>query len=423
MTSSATSNLQPDPSINTPLVRRSEAFFRVLLWLLVVYGFVAWAVALVDRLTHPLALSPYNGFNGNPLFAVFALFVGAPVIALLGYLVLRQQRQNLVGLLLLVWAGGFASYGISVEITPALYGLVSLPIAAWWTAFIITSFYFPDGHAYPRWLSPILPALTVLALIQGGAAMLAPAQLPYPGEPANPFFVVGAETVNQFVTNLYYALVLPLIIGVFVSPLLRYRRANAVQRQQIKAFAFWSMIVLTPYMVFYFALTSTYTDISNAPPALQAIGGGFIGLIGLFPPIIIAYSILRYRLFDIDVVIRKTLVYAVLTVLLALVYFGTVVLLQRLFSGLTGVAQSPLAVVASTLVIVALFTPLRRRIQDWIDRRFYRKKYDAQQVLAQFALTARDETDLDALTTELVRVVQETMQPEHVSVWLKEKSP
>ena len=133
----------------------------------------------------------------------------------------------------------------------------------------------------------------------------------------------------------------------------------------------------------------------------------------------IGLAVFRYRLYDIDVVVRKTLVYAVLTALLALVYFGSVVMMQTLFSRLTGVEQSTLAVVVSTLVIAALFTPLRRRIQDWIDRRFFRKKYDAQQVLAQFALTARDETDLDALLAELVRVVDETMQPEHVSVWLR----
>ncbi|MGB3219563.1 MAG: hypothetical protein WBD79_19395, partial [Anaerolineae bacterium] len=138
----------------------------------------------------------------------------------------------------------------------------------------------------------------------------------------------------------------------------------------------------------------------------------------------IGIAVLRHNLWDIDIIIRKTLVYTVLTALLALVYFGGVVLLQRLVGALTGVEQSPLAVVVSTLAIAALFTPLRRRIQEGIDRRFFRKKYDSQRVLAQFAQTARDETDLDALTGELTRVVQETLQPERVSVWLREtKSP
>ena len=149
-------------------------------------------------------------------------------------------------------------------------------------------------------------------------------------------------------------------------------------------------------------------------PVLDIMGALSLGLMG----ITLAIAVTRYRLFDIDVIIRRTTSYAILTGMLLLVYFGSIVVLQRLLSPITGESQA--AVVLSTLLIAALFLPLRRRVQDAIDRRFFRKKYDAEQVLAQFAATVRDETDLDALTAELVRVIQETMQPEFVSVWLKE---
>ena len=138
----------------------------------------------------------------------------------------------------------------------------------------------------------------------------------------------------------------------------------------------------------------------------------------------VGFAILRHRLYDIDVVINRTLVYGSLTAMLALVYFGGVATTQAIFRALTGQEQqAQLAIVVSTLVIAALFNPLRGRIQGFIDRRFYRRKYDAVKTLEAFSTKLRDETDLDALTSEVVGVVRETMQPAHVSLWLRPDPP
>jgi hypothetical protein len=166
-------------------------------------------------------------------------------------------------------------------------------------------------------------------------------------------------------------------------------------------------------MVFLFTLGHSLglTQIVGVAPLVFAIP-----LTGL--PAAAGIAILKYRLYDIDLVINRTLVYGTLTATLVALYFGGIVLLQWLFVALTG-EKSTLAVVASTLLIAALFTPLRRRIQSFIDRRFYRRKYDARQTLEAFSAKLRDETDIETLNNELVGVVRETMQPGHVSLWLR----
>jgi len=136
----------------------------------------------------------------------------------------------------------------------------------------------------------------------------------------------------------------------------------------------------------------------------------------------IVVAILRYRLYDIDLIINRTLVYSTLTAMLVALHFAAIVMLQRIFVLLTG-QQSTLAVVASTLLIAALFNPLRRRIQSFIDRSFYRKKYDVRKTLEAFSIKLRNETDLEALSNDLVEVVSETMQPAHVSLWLRPDPP
>jgi len=155
----------------------------------------------------------------------------------------------------------------------------------------------------------------------------------------------------------------------------------------------------------------------DTPFVLLVLKTGF-ALSFLLVPFSISVAVLRSHLFDVDVLINRTLVYGSLTVTLVAIYFGGIVLLQRVFVLFTG-QQSTLAVVASTLLIAAMFNPLRRRIQSFIDRRFYRRKYDARKTLEAFSVKLRDETDLQTLNNDLVGVVTETMQPAHVSLWLR----
>jgi hypothetical protein len=218
----------------------------------------------------------------------------------------------------------------------------------------------------------------------------------------------------------FVSVALYLVLGVGSQGYRFARRSNPVQRQQTKwvLFSFAFLVAMAIWSSSILAENQSQQQFTVRDLWVSTVATTLFTVSLAALPISIGIAILRYRLWDIDVIIRKTLVYSVLTALLALVYFGSVVLLQSLFGRLAGAEQSTLAIVISTLAIAALFTSLRRRIQDTIDRRFFRKKYNAQQVLAQFAQTARDETDLDALTAELVRVVDETLQPEFVSVWL-----
>jgi hypothetical protein len=200
------------------------------------------------------------------------------------------------------------------------------------------------------------------------------------------------------------------------SLFVRLRSAIGVERQQIIWFAYAVAATISGIILAYMIPESI-----NMPLWFER--AGFALNIAVTPaiPISMGIAILRYRLYDIDILINRTLVYGSLTVMLVLVYFGGVTLLQGVLRGLTG-QESTLAVVASTLFIAALFNPLRRRIQGFIDRRFYRSTYDARKTLETFSDKLRGETDLEALGDDLVGVVQDTMQPAHVSVWLRRVS-
>ena len=229
----------------------------------------------------------------------------------------------------------------------------------------------------------------------------------------NPIGFIPLEKAESIFSITWGVGLLTVVSASFVSLFVRYRRAQIVERQQIKWMLYAGASFVVVYSSFVF-LPEEFGDLSGWQNLMLMLSI-------LTFPIAIAIAILRYRLFDIDVIIRKTLVYAVLTALLAMIYFGSVLLLQALFTAVSG-QQSAVAIVISTLAIAALFNPLRHRVQRWINRRFYRSKYNAEKTLAEFALTARDEVDLDSLATGLLQVVEETMQPEYMSLWLRPTS-
>jgi len=205
---------------------------------------------------------------------------------------------------------------------------------------------------------------------------------------------------------------LMLLMACALALFIRYQRADDTQREQIK----WLLYACAVFVVVY--VGGLVNGVAGSNSLGGYIWGILFGLSLLMLPAAIGIAVLRYRLYEIDVVINRTLVYGSLTAVLVTVYFGGVVGSQYVFRALTG-GESQLAVVASTLAIAALFNPLRRRIQSFIDRRFYRGKYDARKTLERFSATLREETDLEALNHELVEVVRETMQPARVSLWLR----
>ena len=209
-----------------------------------------------------------------------------------------------------------------------------------------------------------------------------------------------------------------LLLGIYAQ-VYRYRNISSIlEREQTK----WVLVGLVTWIAYLAIASVPWFIVQNLPrdqpmPWWMPIASVSWWLSLIILPLSLSVAILRYRLFDIDVIIRKTLIYGALTITLALVYLGGVVLLQNFFTALGG-QQSPVAIVISTLLIAALFNPLRIRVQNFIDRRFYRSKYDAQQAVAEFSITARDETDLYTLSDKLVEVTGETMQPAFLSLWM-----
>ena len=359
----------------------------------------------------------YSFWAENVLFSVGFSTVGAVIVP-------RMPPENPIGWLFcavgFLWAmlhflGEYAIYTLVVAPGSLPAGEVASWLYSWpWVLglglLVFLGLLFPDGRlpsARWRWFARLSALATLVGMVL--AAFSTGRIVGLPGV-HNPLRIEGLPNVYEQVQVLMFVL----ISGTLASLLIRRLYARGIERQQTRWFTYATGIATAGVILQY---------IISAPLGLVWLGWvGYalvlIGLAGL--PISMGIAVTRYRLYEIDTLINRTLVYGVLTVTLALVYFGGVTATQAIFQALTGQEeQTQLAVVASTLVIAALFTPLRRRIQSFIDRRFYRSKYDARKTLEAFSAKLRDETDLDRLGEGLVRVVGDSMQPTHVGLWLR----
>jgi hypothetical protein len=354
--------------------------------------------------------------------------VQAGSFSIIGAIIASRLPANPVGWLFCAAACTIAVECLSAEY--AIYTLVarpdSLPIgeALAWLAFwvwipsigciVLSLLLFPNGELPSsrwRWLAWLTMLLTIAGAVW---VALSPGMIGNLGFSRNPLGIEGLPRGYKPVNTIMSALVLVAAVSTLGLRLLRTR---GIERQQIKWPAFVAVVGGVGSVLYD-------TAISEAIGLRWLEWAGYVVVVAALVsfPISIGIAIVRYRLYEIDLIINRTLVYGSLTATLVALYFVGIVVLQRIFVTLTG-QQSTLAVVASTLLIAALFNPLRRLIQSFVDRRFYRSKYDARKTLEAFSATLRDETDLEALNNDLVGVVRETMQPAHVSLWLRSDQP
>jgi len=393
-------------------------------------AWLAWSLWTITLALTALSLLLLALNLSRPNTHIFDWWLGNSLVvidATVGAIVATRRPKNPVGWLLCL--SGVAVGTSSFTSQYAIYALLARPgslpagealawIAAWQLPVMIglqVSYLilFPTGRLPSRRWRPLAWLVAAFVLVGVVLSALSPgAYLGSLGPIRNPLGIAG-------LTSAYEALLFagaPLLFGAAVLSLfVRLRRAVGVERQQLKWFAYAAAIFAFGIILIVIPLAiDTPSWYVRAATAIFTAAGTLI-------PVAIGIAILRYRLYDIDLLINRTLVYGSLTAMLILIYVGGVVCLQYAFRTLTG-QGSQLAVVASTLAIAALFNPLRGRIQAFVDRRFYRRKYDARQTLEAYSSRLRDETDLDRLGDEMVGAVRDTMQPAHVLLWLRSET-
>ena len=388
-------------------------------WGLWSFDLLVVLAVLVQSTFSLLPVAPGSGDGGAISGAVFIL-----VFATTGTLIASRLPGNPVGWLLCTTALAFAVGGVCVTISESAsaagWHSPVVTLAAWLGMFVwmlgvgpaatFVLLLFPDGHLpSPRWRPVgLLSAAAMVAITVGVAFGPGPIQ---DTDVSNPVGITAWGDALTWVEGAGLLLLLAMILASCASLVIRYRRSSRRARQQLKWLA-WSMPMVLAWLAASIAADSllvgdTAVDVSNT---LAAVGLMIV-------PIAIAIAILRHRLYDIDLVIKRTLVYGSLSASLLATYLGLVLVLRIVLSPLAG--DSDLAVAGSTLAVAALFGPLRSRIQSGVDRRFYRSRYDATRTVGEFGERLRQEVALESVTTDLCRVVAQTVAPTHVSLWLR----
>ena len=345
--------------------------------------------------------------GGYALYNVTLDTVFVSVFAVVAIVIFWRRSEDpmalLVATMLVVWGPLNGLFVLTPSATEGMYPAIqatlgSLVTFVGYMAWMLFFYLFPSGRFVPRWTR----WLALCWVLFVGSWLL----LPF-GPPSWP-------------PALFNVAILALWGSFPVAQLYRYARvSDATQRQQTKWVVFGVAIAIAGVLATIFTVGAA-VDLSAEEVGSKMLSMLLMDVFGLLIPLSIGVAVLRARLFDIDVVINRTLVYGSLTATLVALYFGGVAITQAILQALTGRGELPqLAIVASTLVIAALFNPLRRRTQGFIDRRFYRRKYDARKTLEAFSARLRDETDLESLNDDLVGMATETVQPAHVSLWLR----
>ena len=421
-TAGPTSSGGPNPRREADGVSTHSAWLAWLLWAMTVLLVV---LTVVFAFLYPLPESRTEGAAG----ALISLLV-IGTFSTVGAIIASRRPENPLGwifcamglaFVLAVFLGNYAEYALVISpgslpgaTTAAWTGTWIWPVVLSPVGFLLL--LFPSGYPPSRRWRPVLWLLgaALVGWIISQAFMPGPmVNAGYESIP-NPY---GIEALGGVLKPLNAASGILLVVGGLVSAislLVRYRRSRGDERRQLKWLAYAAVVVVLAGAV---SLTVEVVASDSDVAIIQVMQLTLVASLSLVP-IAAGIAILKYRLYDIDVVINRTLVYGSLTVLLAAAYVGSVVGLQAALRVVSG-QESALAVVASTLLIAALFNPLRRRVQAFVDRRFYRRKYDARKTLEAFSTKLREETDLEALNNELVGVVRQTMQPAHVSLWLR----